>query len=404
MEYVRLEKPLKILTFDGGGLQAISTLLILDRLLDIIQEANKAATKPRPCDVFDVIAGIGAGGWLALLLGRFRLDTKTCLTEWYKLIQCIAPRSRGQGIRRRVFEHSYFDGKLLVKRINRLTAMYGTGDTLLDPYPSDARCKYVFVAAAQKAHRIHEGEVYNLFRTYEVSNDPKLRAGPSEPATFTIARAFGATGAARYFSAPWKEHIAADGKTSFLDSAFPRPHNITLLALDEMWALHGADAPISVIVNIGPGFPTDADLSWIARRFSWGLRKPAPASLEYYKARYGTKNNGSPKIEVSGLKGRPSAPARDSQKSIVDIAYGPWNRKFREEENTLEDRIRKELREHYAQPPPYFRLGLDSAPQGTAQNDAREPGAILDATSIYCESHSAATSMDEISQIVEVSA
>ncbi|MCJ1329691.1 hypothetical protein MMC10_006371 [Thelotrema lepadinum] len=405
MEPLPLEKPLKILTLDGGGLQAISTLLILDKLLDTIQETNQAATKPRPCDVFDVIAGIGAGGWLALLLGRFRLDTKTCLTEWYKLIQCIAPRSRSQGIRRRVFAHSYFDEKLLVKRVDRLTALYGTGNTLLDPYPSDARCKYVFVAAAQKAHRLHEAEVYNLFRTYGVDKDRKLRAGPSEPTTFTIARAFGATGAARYFSAPWKEHIAADGKTSFLDSAFPRPHNITLLALDEMWALHGADAPISVIVNIGPGFPTDADLSWIARRFSWGLKKPAPASVDYYKAHYGTKRNGSPKgPEALSPNGRPAAPGRDSQKSMGNIAYGPRNRKFREEETTLEDRIRKQLREHYGQPPPYYRLGPDSAPQGTAQNDAREPGAILDATSAYCESRSAVTSIDEISRIVEVSA
>ena len=57
------EKPLKILTIDGGGLQAISTLLILDKLLDTIAKANKVPNRrPRPCDVFDVIAGIGAGG------------------------------------------------------------------------------------------------------------------------------------------------------------------------------------------------------------------------------------------------------------------------------------------------------------------------------------------------------
>lgn len=66
------EKPLKILTIDGGGLQGISTLLILDKLLGAIARNNGVPDrKPRPCDVFAVIAGIGPGGWLALLLGRF---------------------------------------------------------------------------------------------------------------------------------------------------------------------------------------------------------------------------------------------------------------------------------------------------------------------------------------------
>src|SRR5271156_6035958 len=50
-------KPLKILTIDGGGLQAISNLLILDKLLDTIASNNQAKVKPRPCDIFDTIAG-----------------------------------------------------------------------------------------------------------------------------------------------------------------------------------------------------------------------------------------------------------------------------------------------------------------------------------------------------------
>lgn len=57
-------KPLKILTLDGGGLQAISTLLILNKVLETIAKQNGVPEheKPRPCDVFDTIAGIGTGG------------------------------------------------------------------------------------------------------------------------------------------------------------------------------------------------------------------------------------------------------------------------------------------------------------------------------------------------------
>ena len=60
---LKAEKPLKILTIDGGGLQAIATLLVLDKLLDAIAIRNgETNRRPRPCDVFDTIAGIGAGG------------------------------------------------------------------------------------------------------------------------------------------------------------------------------------------------------------------------------------------------------------------------------------------------------------------------------------------------------
>src|SRR5271170_1389329 len=124
------EKPLKILTIDGGGLQAISNLLILDKLLDTIASNNQAKVKPRPCDIFDTIAGIGAGGWLALLLGRFHMDITSCLSEWYKITQSIAPRSKGEEVRMRLFQHCYFDPHRLVEQIDQLTRFYGTGDYL----------------------------------------------------------------------------------------------------------------------------------------------------------------------------------------------------------------------------------------------------------------------------------
>src|SRR6186713_744605 len=136
------DRPLKILTIDGGGLQAISTLLILDQVLNTIKEQNKVAQKPQPCDVFDVITGIGAGGWLALLLGRFRMDTETCMKEWYTLMECIAPRSLSEGVLRRVLKHSYFHEGRLVKRIKILAEKYGLDDQLLDPRPPKTGCRF----------------------------------------------------------------------------------------------------------------------------------------------------------------------------------------------------------------------------------------------------------------------
>lgn len=33
-------------------------------------------------------------GWLAILLGRFRMDATSCLSEWYNLMDGVAPESK----------------------------------------------------------------------------------------------------------------------------------------------------------------------------------------------------------------------------------------------------------------------------------------------------------------------
>ncbi|KAL9038521.1 MAG: hypothetical protein Q9214_005247, partial [Letrouitia sp. 1 TL-2023] len=259
----RPEKPLKILTIDGGGLQGISTLVILDKLLDTIARSNGVPnSKPRPCDVFDVIAGIGAGGWLALLLGRFQLDVSAALAEWYNLVDCIAPRSKAEELRMRLMQHSYFDTERLVEQIDRLTEFYETDQHMFFTPPNSTRCKHVFVSAL-KTDSKETNLGYNLFRTYHYPEGAKVLDG-CDPRKFKISHAFGVTGAAKHFTPPWKK-----GKLKFLDVKFPSPHNITELALNEMWGLYGTDVQISVVVNIGPGIPSAFDYKKIARRFSW---------------------------------------------------------------------------------------------------------------------------------------
>ena len=270
-------RPLKILTIDGGGLQGISTLLILNKLLIAIARNNGVEeSKPRPCDVFDVIAGIGPGGWLALLLGRFQMDVSAALDEWYNLIDCIAPRSKAEKFRMRLMQHSCFDTDRLVEQVDQLTDFYETDKHMFFTPPSGTRCKHVFVSALKTdSKEKHLG--YNLFRTYDCPVGSKVLDGPSNPREYKISHAFGVTGAAKYFSPPWKETSAKKGISKFMDIQFPSPHNITELALNEMWGLYGKDVEISVVVNIGPGTPNASDYRKIARRFSWG-RKTATTS------------------------------------------------------------------------------------------------------------------------------
>lgn len=408
-------KPLKILTLDGGGLQAISTLLILDKLLDTIAKANGVPhKKPRPCDVFDTIAGIGAGGWLALLLGRFHMDITACLSEWYNITQCITPRSKSEEVRMRLFHHCYFDPDRLVGQIDHLTKVYGTGDCLFESNPDGARTRHVFVAALKS-----DAKGYNLFRTYEIPKGAKLPdkllEGPKDPASFKISRAFGVTGAAKYFTPPWKEQMANGGKMRFSDTKFPDPHNITELALDEMWGIYGTKVPLSVVVNIGPGLPNDSDVKQIARRFSWGLPSvalPEPANpkrplspVSEDEGQNKKRAPSSPKDEVINSKHlsvrfnestiKPDAPPTPSAEgdrkrslartttfgSDADIGIEV---KLRRLESEIEKAIKKKLTNLYPDKPLlYYRLAPDKAPMGTAQNDASAAGKAVDATLDY---------------------
>ena len=75
--------PLRILSLDGGGVRGYSMLIILQELMhrtfvEIEGRAPKRHEIPRPCDHFDLIAGTGTGGLIAIMLGRLRLDLDTC--------------------------------------------------------------------------------------------------------------------------------------------------------------------------------------------------------------------------------------------------------------------------------------------------------------------------------------
>jgi Patatin-like phospholipase len=266
-----LPRPLRILTIDGGGLQAKSTLLILDELLNTIAKDN-GIRKPRPCDVFDVIAGIGTGGWLALLLGRFHMDITACMSEWYNITQSTATNPKAGGLRARVWKHYFFEPNRLVDHIDELANTYKSGDYLFAGDEKTLGTCRVFVAALRS-----DSKGYNLFRSYSIppsaKMSDKLLEGPESPEKFKLSRAFGVTSAARYISPPWKEVMARAGMTQHFDTTFPNPRNITELALDEIWGLYGTDVPLSVIVNIGPSLPNNRGKE-NTRRFSWDFKPP----------------------------------------------------------------------------------------------------------------------------------
>ena len=381
--------PLKILTLNGGGLQAISTLLILNKVLETIAQEKGVLElrKPRPCDVFDTIAGIGVGGWLAILLGRFRMDVTSCLSEWYNMMQRIAPRSMTEELRLRLLQHCYFDTDRVVETVDYLTQFYGTDDRLYAPDPQGARTRHVFVEALTS-----DAKGYNLFRSYEIPDSAKLPGklleGPQKPASFKISHAFAVTGATRYFTTPWKEQLASSGMTEFSDTKFPRPHNITKLALDEMWGMYGMDVPLSVVVNIGPGLPNAVDVKRMARRFSWGLNPfAAHEATTTRRARSPTVSSSQSENMEQGVKellDHSQYNTAEGSSTVKPVAEGGTDAIQKRLEDDIDNDINAKLTDIQPQNANlYYRLALPKLPQGTPLNDSSAPYATLDATLDY---------------------
>ena len=51
---------LRLLALDGGGVRGLSSLIILEQLMETID----VDSPPKPCDYFDMIGGTSTGGWV----------------------------------------------------------------------------------------------------------------------------------------------------------------------------------------------------------------------------------------------------------------------------------------------------------------------------------------------------
>lgn len=395
-------RPLRILTIDGGGLDVPSTLGTLQKLLNAIARNNGVpGSRPRPCDVFDVIAGVGPGGWLALLLGRFQLDIEGALTEWYHLIKCIKSESM---LRLLLLQHSFFNTDDLVEQIDKLTDSYQIDNHMFFTPPEGTRCKHVFVSALKTDWKgSHLG--YNLFRTYDCPKGSNVLEGPRNPHEYKISHAFRATGAVKYFTPPRREPTAVCAISKMLGIQSDSPHNVTELALNEMWGLYGKDVEISVVVNIGPGIPNAPDCSNIARRSWWASKEMRSPSLLTRKGLFGVK-----KLSTNSQRDRSHGQILSARPVALQTTFGSERgveikEKLGRDESKIESDIREKLRNVYPEnTPSYYRLL--SVPERSAPGTARKYTSpikdSLEYTKKYLRTHSVQAAMDEIGQRIDL--
>ncbi|KAL1695116.1 acyl transferase/acyl hydrolase/lysophospholipase [Schizophyllum commune] len=86
------KRGLKLLAFDDGGARGLSMLLILRNMMREVQQLSQEPG--RPCEYFDLIAGSGTGGLLALLIGRLRLTMDEAIECYTRLVERVFLRTK----------------------------------------------------------------------------------------------------------------------------------------------------------------------------------------------------------------------------------------------------------------------------------------------------------------------
>jgi patatin-like phospholipase/acyl hydrolase len=84
------ERNISLLCLDGGGVRGLSSLRILQRIMECADPNNP----PKPCDYFDIICGTSTGGLIAIMLGRLKMSVSDCVAEYQKLSNSVFTKCR----------------------------------------------------------------------------------------------------------------------------------------------------------------------------------------------------------------------------------------------------------------------------------------------------------------------
>ncbi|KAH8816491.1 phospholipase, patatin family protein [Xylogone sp. PMI_703] len=178
------ESGLCLLSLDGGGVRGLSTLYILKSLMDQLNYKRQRNSLPtvKPCEIFDLMGGSGAGGLIAIMLGRLEMDVDECIMAYRTSMKTVfKKRSRRWLVNRKGQIKARFDSGRLKVVIESVIESKGLSKTSLFNDGSQRGCK-VFVCAATK-------ELYsiNRIRSYDLPDELGFNATISEAALATSA-------------------------------------------------------------------------------------------------------------------------------------------------------------------------------------------------------------------------
>ncbi|KAE8136426.1 acyl transferase/acyl hydrolase/lysophospholipase [Aspergillus pseudotamarii] len=235
------ERPLRVLSLDGGGVRGLSSLYILR---DVMQRLNPGGTPPKPCDVFDMIAGTSTGGLCAIMLGRLEMSVDECIEAYKKFMKRIFNVAGWRKNSRLIWKGSRFAAEN-IEAVIKEVMHEKLGDPEAPLLNEHGKCK-AFVLAVRQDAANSKGPVHlrSYVNTQQKSLLPNVKA-------WEAARA---TSAAPTYFPPME--IATDNgvKHKLIDAALGANNPVGWL-WNEVLSVFGAGRPIDCILSIGTGIP-----------------------------------------------------------------------------------------------------------------------------------------------------
>ncbi|KAF2496314.1 FabD/lysophospholipase-like protein [Lophium mytilinum] len=240
------ERPLRVLSLDGGGVKGFSTLLILQAVLD------KAATGKQPFELFDLIGGTSTGGMIAIMLGRLKMSVADCLDRYKKLMSTVFVNKAPlfAMFQTTFFGQGYFyDAAPLETAIKETIKKENQDPEVLlnDPTNTDG-CK-VFVLAVRKEATNNRAPVF--LRSY-INPHPDKKAEIPEVKLWQAARATSAAPA--YFPS------TKVGNIDLVDGGLAANNPIGWL-WTEVATVFTPGRSTDCFLSIGTGMPANSALS-----------------------------------------------------------------------------------------------------------------------------------------------
>ncbi|KAK4181732.1 putative calcium-independent phospholipase A2-gamma [Triangularia setosa] len=225
------DEPINLLSFDGGGVRGVTSLLILHKLMVTIKEQHGLAEIPKPCEFFHMMAGTSTGGLIAIMLGRLRMSTEEALLEYDRCAGKIFSSKKLSNMSEK------FPSTPLRETIQDLVKRRGMGELMKDPTnPSKGKA----VVCVMPANQVAAPRLVRTFRNAdEWDKDIKI---------WEAARA--TTAASTYFK---PQSLESGGTTELYIDAAIGINNPSSYLLQEAAKEFGSDRKFGCLISIGTG-------------------------------------------------------------------------------------------------------------------------------------------------------
>ncbi|KAH0040806.1 phospholipase, patatin family protein, partial [Aureobasidium melanogenum] len=231
-------RELNLLSLDGGGVRGLSSLYILQRIMNAIDPDNP----PKPCDYFDIIGGTSTGGLIAIMLGRLEMSVDECIKTYTELSKDVFHKTRRIPIGIKGDLKERYDSEALAQAVKKVLRDRGVDEDTLLKNPQGTK---VFVCCTSG-----ETSQTALLRTwYTTRGDPDLYK------TVRIWEAARATSAASTF---FDSITIGDPGQRFLDGGTGANNPIRHLwgeAVDLLSRQESLPNNLGCLISIGTGQP-----------------------------------------------------------------------------------------------------------------------------------------------------